>query len=90
MPLNNFLTSNTIERMKKYTYKTETDKKGNIIKYRCWQETFKDNDTGKDHVLNRQEPIEINGEAVRFYSDSELRSMSKSERKEISLSKILN
>ena len=66
-------------------YETETDKKGNVIKYGKWLEVFKDKSTGDSISIERKELVEVNGESVRFYSDSELRKMSKQERSGIAI-----
>lgn len=46
---------------KKYTYKTEIDVTGNVIRYRCWIENFKDMDTGNIVPIKRQRRIKVNG-----------------------------
>lgn len=69
----------------KYTYKTETDKNGNSMRYKCWIEVFKDEDSGKPISIKRHELIKVNGEKVRFYGMSELKRMSPSQRKSIQI-----
>jgi hypothetical protein len=69
----------------KFSYKTETDKKGNVIRYRCWQEFFKDEDSGKLISIQRKQMIKCNGQAVAWYPNRLLKKMSPAERKAIEL-----
>lgn len=71
--------------MKKAKYKTIVDKNGNEIRYRVWVEYFKDEDSGRLIPIERMRPIKVNGEKVVWYSNSELKKMSKSERKSIEI-----
>lgn len=68
-----------------YTYKTEIDKNGNLMRYRCWKEPFTDEDTGEVIWVKRRELMKVNGEKVRFYSTSEWKRMSPAERDAIRL-----
>ena len=70
---------------KKYTYKSVTDKNGNVERFRCWNEDFKDMDTGKIITIGRRQLIKLNGEKVEWYSNFELKRMSVAQRKSIQL-----
>jgi len=69
--------------MSKYTYKTETDKDGNAIRYRCWIDNFEDMDTGKYIPIKRQRPIKLNGDKLEWYSNREIKGMSKADRDKV-------
>jgi len=71
--------------MEKFTYTSKVDKKGNVSRYRCWFETFKDEDSGETIKLKRHELIKYNGEPVRFYGLSELKKMNKQQLASIKL-----
>lgn len=70
---------------KKYRYKTETDKMGNVSTYECWDEDFIDEDTGNVITIERHRLIEFNGDAVRFYTTSEWDAMTRNEKAEATL-----
>jgi hypothetical protein len=69
----------------KYTYRTVVDKDGNTIRYRYWIENFRDEDTGRFYPIERKKPIKVNGEPVTWYSNSEIKNMTASERKSIKI-----
>lgn len=52
--------------MSKYTYKTTTTKAGNIHRFRCWVENFKDEDTGRLVPIKRSRLIKVNGRPVTW------------------------
>ncbi len=72
-------------KKRKVTYKTEIDKRGNVRRFKCWKEEFKDEDGGKSIFINRQQLIKLNGDKVVWYSHGELNRMTKKERKSIEL-----
>lgn len=69
----------------KFTYVTKKDERGNEIRYRCWYEIFKDEDTGEEVKIKRHEKIKVNGVKVVWYSDSQLRKMTKQQRQSIKI-----
>jgi hypothetical protein len=71
--------------MKKYGYKTEIDSEGNVKRFRIWNETFTDLDTGKDITIKRHRMIKFNGDPVRWYNTKELRQMTAKQRHAINL-----
>ena len=66
----------------KYTYSTLKNKKG-IWRIRHWFDEFKDEDTGEVVKIAREEPIKLNGQKIRFYSDSEIQAMTPKEKRKI-------
>lgn len=66
-------------------YKTEVDKKGNELRYKVWYDTFTDDDTGEDIKVKRHRLVKVNGDRVRFYSNSEMKQMSRQQREAIKL-----
>lgn len=64
-----------------FTYSQKQTKKG-LVKYRHWKEEFKDESrpNEKGIIIDRSEPIELNGEPLVWYSNSEISKMSKEER----------
>ncbi len=68
-----------------YTYKTVTDKNGNVERFRCWDENFKDEDSENVITIKRHQLIKLNGEKVVWFSNSELKQMSKKQLDSIQL-----
>lgn len=48
----------------KFTHITEKNKKGDLVKYKCWDEDFKDEDTGEVITIARREAVAINGKKI--------------------------
>jgi hypothetical protein len=48
----------------KFSYAKEKNKKGDMITYRCWNEDFKDEDTGEVITIQRREAVKINGKRI--------------------------
>ncbi len=65
-----------------YTYSEVKSKKG-VVKYKHWTEEFKDESTGDSIFIERKKPIELNGEELVWYSNSEIAKMSKEEREKL-------
>ncbi len=69
----------------KYTYKSETDKAGNVSRYKCWKEGFTDESSGEVVTITRATLIKFNGEPTEWYPMSKLKAMTPSQRKKIEL-----
>lgn len=67
-----------------YTYSTKDTPKGKI-KYRHWAEEFKDESGGESVFIERKEPIELDGNPLQWYSNSEISRMSKEEQQRLLL-----
>lgn len=65
-----------------YTYSEVKTEKG-IVKYRHWKERFEDEDTDNFVLVDRKEPIELNGEPLVWYSSSQINQMSEKEKAEL-------
>jgi hypothetical protein len=81
--MKNNSTNQPTPRRRKFGYVTETDKKGNVYRYRTYFDNFKDEDTGEFVPIKRHHLIKVNGKRVRFYSNTEIKRMSPAERKKI-------
>ena len=53
------------QKKTKFKYITEENKKGDLITYKCWDEDFKDEDTGEVITIARREMIKINGKKLQ-------------------------
>jgi hypothetical protein len=56
----------------KFTYKTEVVNK-EVIRYRCWVESFEDEGTDKIVTIKRRVPIKLNGQKLTWYPLSAIR-----------------
>lgn len=67
----------------KYTYKTVTDSRGNVERYRCWKEEFKD--AQGCITINRNQLIKLNGKKVTWCALHQFNQLSPSQLKSIQL-----
>lgn len=69
--------------MAKYTYKTVKTKGGNVHRFRCWTENFKDEDTGQLIPIDRHRLIKVNGKKVVWMPGATSKSKGAIPRKEL-------
>ena len=68
---------------KKFWYKTIKQEDGKICRYKCWKDEFKDESGSECVFITRHKLIKVNGHKIRFYSDSEIKRMTKKQKEEI-------